>query len=73
MEDDAKKKKHTSTQEAIQLIDKIKPWRSIFTHFSSRYNKVAEILPEHHEKKIMIAFDHMRLKLSHLDWAYKYL
>ena len=33
----------------------------------------AEILPEHHEKKIMIAFDHMWLKLSHLDWAYKYL
>jgi hypothetical protein len=35
--------------------------------------KLAEILPEHHEKQVLIAFDHMRLKLSHFEFAYKYL
>ena len=55
--------KHTTSQEAVDLMKEIKPWRSILTHFSSRYQMVAEILPEYKTEKIMIAFDHMRLPL----------
>ena len=43
------------------------------THFSSRYVKIAEILPEHTDSKVMIAFDHLRLFLRDFEWAYKYL
>jgi hypothetical protein len=35
--------------------------------------KLAEILPEHTEHKVIIAFDHLRLSLSQLEWAYQYL
>ena len=43
MELDAIKKKHTTTDEALNIIMQINPWRSILTHFSCRYMKVAEI------------------------------
>ena len=43
MEEDALKKKHTTTGQAIDLVRKINPWRSIFTHFSTRYMKIADI------------------------------
>ena len=35
--------------------------------------KVAEIIPEHITSRVMIAFDHMRLKLKDFEWAYKYI
>ena len=73
MEEEASHKKHTTTQEALDLVKKINPWRSIFTHFSCRYMKIAEVLPGHTEQKVMIAFDHLRFKLSHLEFAYKYV
>jgi ribonuclease Z len=37
MEEDALKKKHTTTKEAMEIIRKVKPWRTILTHFSCRY------------------------------------
>jgi len=37
MEEDALKKKHTTTKEAMEIIEKVKPWRTILTHFSCRY------------------------------------
>lgn len=73
MEEDAAKKKHTSTKEAMELIDVVKPWRTVLTHFSCRYMKIAEVLPEHTEKKVMIAFDHLRLSLSNFEWAYQFV
>ena len=73
MELDALKKKHATTKEAMDLIDEVQPWRSILTHFSCRYLKVAEISPEHSSKKCMVAFDHLRLRLKDFEWAYKYL
>ena len=66
-------KKHATTTEAINLINEVQPWRSILTHFSCRYLKVAEILPEHSSSKCLVAFDHMRLRLKDFEWAYKYL
>lgn len=73
MEQDALHKRHTSTSEAITLISEAQPWRSILTHFSCRYQKVAEILPDHSSKKVMVAFDHLRLYLKDFEWAHKYL
>ena len=73
MEQDAHHKRHTSTSEAITLITETRPWRSILTHFSSRYQKVAEILPDHTAQKVMVAFDHLRLYLKDFEWAYQYL
>ena len=73
MEEEALKKKHTTTLQGMDLIQQVKPWRTIFTHFSCRYMKLAEILPEHQEHKALIAFDHLRIRMSHLDWAYRYL
>ena len=29
-----------------------------------------EVLPENIEQKVMIAFDHMRLRLSDFEWAW---
>ncbi len=73
MEKEAWNKKHTTTTQAIDIIKETKPWRSILTHFSCRYQKVAEILPEHLEEKVLVAFDHMRLELKDLDWAYLFV
>ena len=73
MEEEAKAKKHTSTQEALDVIAQTKPWRAILTHFSPRYKHLSEILPGHKELKVMIAVDHLRLSLSQLEFAYKYL
>ena len=57
----------------MELIAKIKPWRTIITHFSPRYQEMPEILPIHIENKILAAFDHMRVRLSDLEKAYKFL
>jgi ribonuclease BN (tRNA processing enzyme) len=39
-------------------------WRTVLTHFSPRYQKIAEITEKNKETKTMVAFDHMRIKLS---------
>ena len=67
MEEDAHKKKHATTRQAIDLVQKVKPWRTILTHFSCRYEKLAEILPEHQTHQVLVAFDHLRLSLSQLE------
>lgn len=71
MEAEAESKKHTTTREAIDLIKDCNPWRSILTHFSCRYMKLPEILPDHQDHKVMVAFDHLRLSFKHLEWAYR--
>jgi len=73
LEKDADNKMHTTMGQAIDIAKKCKPWRTVLTHFSPRYQKIAEIDNRHTENKIMVAFDHMRFKLSYLEWAYKFL
>ena len=73
MEEDAFKKKHTTTKQAIEIGKKINAWRTILTHFSPRYQKVAEINETHIESKTLVAFDHMRISFSQLEWAYALL
>ncbi len=70
---DAKWKKHTTIGQAIEIGQKVNAWRTILTHFSPRYQKIAEITERNFETKTMVAFDHMRIKLSYFDWAYKML
>lgn len=72
MEKEALRRKHTTTMEAMKVIDSARPWRSILTHFSARTVYAPELLPEHSEKKVLVAYDHMRLKLSDFEWAYQY-
>ena len=73
MEEEAAKKMHTTTLQCVELYKEIKPWRMCLTHFSPRYQKTAEIIPEQIECKIMIAFDHMRMKLTDFEWAHHFL
>ena len=70
---EARKAKHTTNKEAMAIVNRTKPWRTILTHFSAKNSFVPEMLPAYQEKKVMLAFDHMRLNLSHFEWAYKYL
>ncbi|CAI2384760.1 unnamed protein product [Moneuplotes crassus] len=73
LEDDAKKKNHTTTGQAITVGTSINAWRVCLTHFSPRYVKVSEITQEHFDNKVMSAMDHLRLKLSDFEWAYRTL
>ena len=43
----------------------------ILTHFSINVEKIAQITDKHLETKTLVAFDHMRMPLSYLEWAYK--
>ena len=69
----AVRNRHTTTAEALEVARQIKPWRTILTHFSCRNAAMPETLPEFKDEKIMVAFDHMRLKLSDFEWAHMYL
>jgi hypothetical protein len=41
------------------------------THFSPRYAKIAEATEQHISAKVLIAFDHLRVTMENLEWAYK--
>ena len=71
MEEDAASKMHATTSQAINFGQECGIWRTILTHFSPRYQKIAETLPIHLESKTMIAFDHTRLSFSQMEWAYQ--
>ena len=69
---DAKLKKHQTTDQALKLIKKAKPYRAILTHFSARYSSIPEVVPDHKETKTLIAFDFMKVSWSQLEWAWYY-
>lgn len=73
LQEDAHWKKHTTIGEAIEVAEKCQPWRLVLTHFSPRYQKIAEISERNMTTKTMVAFDHMRVKLSYFEWAYTML
>lgn len=73
LEKEAKWKKHTTIGQAIEIGQKCGVWRTVLTHFSPRYQKIAEISDRNFETKTMVAFDHMRVKLSQFEWAYQML
>ena len=72
LEKDAEMKWHTTTGQAINVGINIGAWRTCLTHFSPRY-KVAELTEDHFKYNVMSSMDHLRLKLSDFEWAYRTL
>ena len=71
LEKDALMKKHTTTSQAMEIGQKTNTWRTILTHFSPRYQKIAETSDKNIQNKALIAFDHMRVTIGNLEWAYQ--
>lgn len=63
--DHAKAKKHSTTEEALQVSARMCAYRTVLTHFSQRYSKVPVALQKGHTaKSAMIAFDGMSIPLT---------
>lgn len=63
--DEAVKKKHATTGEAIKVGSEMGAWRILLTHFSQRYPKIP-ILEGEFGNRTMIAFDLMRINIKHI-------
>ena len=70
---EAAQKYHSTTSQALSVGKKMSAWRTWLTHFSFRYTKIPEITEDHFHNKAMCANDHMQLRLSDFEWAYKSL
>ena len=57
-------KKHTTTDQAIEIGVKCNVWRTILTHFSPRFPKISQINEMTKANKILVAVDHMRVGIS---------
>lgn len=66
----AKENDHCSISESIDIVRKIKPWRTIFTHFSAK-NDNFQISRYPDSDNIVVAKDHMRMKLEDLEFMPK--
>ena len=63
--DHAVAKKHSTTQEALQVAAAMGAYRTVLTHFSQRYSKVpVELQTDPAARSAMIAFDGMSVPLS---------
>jgi ribonuclease Z len=71
MEKEALAKNHTTTGQAVEIGVKCKVWRTILTHFSPRFAKVSDITEATIANKVLVTFDHMRVGISQLEWAYR--
>ncbi|KAL6144661.1 hypothetical protein ACLB2K_055352 [Fragaria x ananassa] len=65
MEDEAIKKNHSTTEEAIGVGNSAGVYRVILTHFSQRYPKIP-VFDEAHMHKTCIAFDLMSINMADL-------
>jgi len=63
--------KHTSLSEAVKVVKKIKPWRTVLTHFSNKDRRICKLSPDAINENIFAAFDHTHFKLSDLEWMHK--
>ena len=66
MEEDARKKRHSTVGQAVKVGVDMQAKATLLTHFSQRYSKIPTI-PEN--TPVSIAFDLMKVKLSHLHWV----
>mgnify|MGYP001120329411 FL=1 len=66
MEEDARKKLHSTTAEAVQVAADMGAHRTVLTHFSQRYPHVPPI-PASCRHNTVIAFDMMTVNLADLD------
>jgi len=65
MEEDAIKKRHSTTREAIECGIAAGAYRTILTHFSQRYPK-APVFDDHYTERTAVAFDLMRVDMKSL-------
>ena len=65
MEEDAVKKRHSTTREAIECGLAAGAYRTILTHFSQRYPK-APVFDDHYTERTAVAFDLMRVDMKSL-------
>ena len=65
----ARAKKHSTTQEAMEVAASMRAHRTILTHFSQRYSKIPVELQANSQmvKSVMLAFDGMTVPLNFLD------
>ncbi|OQV21815.1 Zinc phosphodiesterase ELAC protein 2 [Hypsibius exemplaris] len=66
MEEDAKKKRHSTTSQAVEAGRSMKAKFTMLTHFSQRYAKIP-LLREGLPTDVGVAFDNMRVRLSELS------
>ena len=64
MEFDSFRWKHATSKQALQIGIDAGVHRTILTHFSGRYTKIAQISPLMEEARGVIAFDHTRISWS---------
>ena len=65
MEDEAKKKRHSTTGEAVQTGIDARCYRTILTHFSQRYPKIP-VFDESYTARTTVAFDLMNVDFADL-------
>eukprot|EP00826_Nyctotherus_ovalis_P064392 TRINITY_DN9444_c0_g3_i7.p1 TRINITY_DN9444_c0_g3~~TRINITY_DN9444_c0_g3_i7.p1 ORF type:complete len:764 (+),score=105.19 TRINITY_DN9444_c0_g3_i7:152-2443(+) len=63
--------KHTSQKEITEIVRRLKPWRTILTHFSQTDMRIARLSQEAIDEKIFAAYDHLQFNLSDAEWIYK--
>lgn len=70
LEADAKEKWHTTTGQAINQGKLMQAWRTCLTHFSPRYQKIAETGQRNLSEKVMIALELLQLSLGEFERAF---
>jgi ribonuclease Z len=65
MEEEAIKKRHSTTKEAVQTGNDARAYRTILTHFSQRYPKIP-IFDGSHTERTAVAFDLMTIDFTNL-------
>jgi len=65
MEDEAEKKRHSTTREAVQTGIDARVYRTILTHFSQRYPKIP-VFDASYTERTFVAFDLMSVDFSTL-------
>jgi ribonuclease Z len=67
MVSDARRKKHSTVQEALHVSSRMSAKHTILTHFSQRYPKFPVGIPVDPQKPVGVAFDGMVVPLAILD------
>uniref|UniRef100_A0A7S3VJG7 ribonuclease Z n=1 Tax=Dunaliella tertiolecta TaxID=3047 RepID=A0A7S3VJG7_DUNTE len=67
MADDARKKRHSTSGEALSIAEQAQAYRVLLTHFSTRYPKMPELDLEAHPH-MAVAMDFMSINLGDLQW-----
>jgi len=62
---------HLNMQDIIKLRSLAKPSKIILTHFSKIMNQWTDNIDDMLKHEILCAHDHMQLRLSDIEWAYK--